>query len=177
MVKMTGGNITGGNITPLSGADITNITSVFGSDFKPLAGSGNPMQAAADIGVSKMVAQVAVDMNAGGQKGGSSITVDCPSVVGATPQQQASTCALFRTGAETSIQTRLFNQGGGKRRNKTRNKHRQKKRTLRKRVKRTANKRVKRTANKRVKRTANKRVKRTRNTRGVWVRRRRKLSR
>ena len=68
-------------------------------------------------------------MEAGGQKGGSSITVDCPSVVGATPQQQASTCALFKTGAETGIQTRLFNQGGGKRRNKTRNRYAMKKRT------------------------------------------------
>ena len=148
----------GGNITPLSGADINSITSGIGGDFKAVVGSGNPRLAAANIGLSKMANQVAVDMEAGGQKGGSSITVDCPSVVGATPQQQASTCALFKTGAETGIQTRLFNQGGGKRRNKTRNRYRVKKRT-------------------RSKRSSSKRVKRRRNTREMRVHRRRKLSR
>ena len=161
MVKMSGGKMAGGNITPLSGADINSITSGFGGDFKAAVGSGNPMLAAANIGLSKMANQVAVDMEAGGQKGGSSITVDCPSVVGATPQQQASTCALFKTGAETGIQTRLFNQGGGKRRNKTRNRYRVKKRTR----------------SKRVKRSSSKRVKRRRNTREMRVHRRRKLSR
>lgn len=169
MVKMSGGKMAGGNITPLSGADINSITSGIGGDFKALVGSGNPRLAAANIGLSKMANQVAVDMEAGGQKGGSSITVDCPSVVGATPQQQASTCALFKTGAETGIQTRLLNQGGGKRRNKTRNRYRVKKRTRRKRVKRSSSKRVKR--------TGSKRVKRRRNTREMRVHRRRKLSR
>ena len=166
MVKMSGGKMAGGNITPLSGADINSITSGIGGDFKAVVGSGNPMLAAANIGLSKMANQVAVDMEAGGQ---SSITVDCPSVVGATPQQQASTCALFKTGAETGIQTRLFNQGGGKRRNKTRNRYRVKKRTRRKRVKRSGSKRVKR--------SGSKRVKRRRNTREMRVHRRRKLSR
>ena len=161
MVKMSGGKMAGGNITPLSGADINSITSGIGGDFKAVVGSGNPRLAAANIGLSKMANQVAVDMEAGGQKGGSSITVDCPSVVGATPQQQASTCALFKTGAETGIQTRLFNQGGGKRRNKTHNRYRVKKRTRRKRVKRSSSKRVKR----------------RRNTREMRVHRRRKLSR
>jgi hypothetical protein len=161
MVKMSGGKMAGGNITPLSGADINSITSGIGGDFKAVVGSGNPRLAAANIGLSKMANQVAVDMEAGGQKGGSSITVDCPSVVGATPQQQASTCALFKTGAETGIQTRLFNQGGGKRRNKTHNRYRVKKRTR----------------SKRVKRSSSKRVKRRRNTREMRVHRRRKLSR
>jgi len=162
----------GGNITPLSGADINSITSGIGGDFKAVVGSGNPRLAAANIGLSKMANQVAVDMEAGGQKGGSSITVDCPSVVGATPQQQASTCALFKTGAETGIQTRLLrllNQGGGKRRNKTHNRYRVKKRTR--------SKRVKRSSSKRVKRSSSKRVKRRRNTREMRVHRRRKLSR
>ena len=161
MVKMSGGKMAGGNITPLSGADINSITSGIGGDFKAVVGSGNPRLAAANIGLSKMANQVAVDMEAGGQKGGSSITVDCPSVVGATPQQQASTCALFKTGAETGIQTRLLNQGGGKRRNKTHNRYRVKKRTR----------------SKRVKRSSSKRVKRRRNTREMRVHRRRKLSR
>ena len=161
MVKMSGGKMAGGNITPLSGADINSITSGFGGDFKAAVGSGNPMLAAANIGLSKMANQVAVDIEAGGQKGGSSIIVDCPSVVGATPQQQASTCALFKTGAETGIQTRLLNQGGGKRRNKTHNRYRVKKRTR----------------SKRVKRSSSKRVKRRRNTREMRVHRRRKLSR
>ena len=167
MVKMSGGKMAGGNITPLSGADINSITSGIGGDFKAVVGSGNPMLAAANIGLSKMANQVAVDMEAGGQ--GSSIIMDCPSVVGATPQQQASTCALFKTGAETGIQTRLFNQGGGKRRNKTRNRYRVKKRTR--------SKRVKRSGSKRVKRSGSKRVKRRRNTREMRVHRRRKLSR
>jgi len=92
-----------------------------GKDFQVLAGSGDPMRHAANTRVDANKMQTGINNISGGGIASTSMTVDCPTVVGSTPQQQASSCALFKTSAETNIQTRLFNQLGGRRkRNKRR---------------------------------------------------------
>ena len=92
-----------------------------GKDFQVLAGSGDPMRHAANTTVDANKMQTGINNISGGGIALTSMTVDCPTVVGSTPQQQASSCALFKTSAETNIQTRLFNQLGGRRkRNKRR---------------------------------------------------------
>ena len=104
-----------------------------GKDFQVLAGSGDPMRHAANTRVDANKMQTGINNISGGGIASTSMTVDCPTVVGSTPQQQASSCALFKTSAETNIQTRLFNQLGGRRK-------RNKRRTI-KGNKRTRNKR------------------------------------
>ena len=92
-----------------------------GKDFQVLAGSGDPMRHAANTRVDANKMQTGINNISGGGIASTSMTVDCPTVVGSTPLQQASSCALFKTSAETNIQTRLFNQLGGRRkRNKRR---------------------------------------------------------
>ena len=92
-----------------------------GKDFQVLAGSGDPMRHAASTRVDANKMQSGINNISGGGIASTSMTVDCPTVVGSTPQQQASSCALFKTSAETNIQTRMFNQLGGRRkRNKRR---------------------------------------------------------
>ena len=127
-----------------------------GKDFQVLAGSGDPMRHAANTRVDANKMQTGINNISGGGIASTSMTVDCPTVVGSTPQQQASSCALFKTSAETNIQTRLFNQLGGRRK---RNKRRTIKGNKRTRNKRTRNKsRRKRQDNKsRRKRQDNKR--------------------
>ena len=91
-----------------------------GKDFQVLPGSGDPMKHAANARVVANGMQTRINNLSGGGIASTSMTVDCPTVVGSTPQQQASSCALFKTSAETNIQTRLFNQLGGKRKRKRR---------------------------------------------------------
>ena len=91
-----------------------------GKDFQVLPGSGDPMKYAANARVVANEMQTGINNISGGGIASTSMTVDCPTVVGSTPQQQASSCALFKTSAETNIQTRLFNQLGGRRKRKRR---------------------------------------------------------
>ena len=91
-----------------------------GKDFQVLPGSGDPMKHAANARVVANGMQTRINNLSGGGIASTSMTVDCPTVVGSTAQQQASSCALFKTSAETNIQTRLFNQLGGKRKRKRR---------------------------------------------------------
>ena len=91
-----------------------------GKDFQVLHGSGDPMKQAANARVVANKMQTKINNISGGGIASTSMTVDCPTVVGSTPQQQAISCALFKTSAETNIQTRLFNQLGGKRKRKRR---------------------------------------------------------
>ena len=91
-----------------------------GKKFQVLPGSGDPMQYAAKTRVLANEMQRDINNLSGGGIASTSMTVDCPTVVGSTPQQQASSCALFKTSAETNIQTRLFNQLGGRRKRKRR---------------------------------------------------------
>ena len=91
-----------------------------GKNFQVLPGSGDPMNHAADTRVVANEMQVGINNISGGGIASTSMTVDCPTVVGSTPQQQASSCALFKTSAETNIHTRMFNQLGGKRKRKRR---------------------------------------------------------
>ena len=91
-----------------------------GKNFQVLPGSGNPMKHAANARVAADEMQVGINNLSGGGIASTSMTVDCPTVVGSSPQQQASSCALFKTSAETNIQTRLFNQLGGRRKRKRR---------------------------------------------------------
>ena len=99
---------------------INNSVKDIGSKFVPIPGSGNPKHAAAEQRLDVIEQQVAVNnLNGGGKiKGGSgnkvSITMPCPTTLGATPAQQASTCDLAATAANVKIQTALFNQTGGK---------------------------------------------------------------
>jgi len=91
-----------------------------GKDFQVLPGSGDPMKHAANTRVVANGMQTGINNLSGGGIASTSMTVDCPTVVGSSPQQQASSCALFKTSAETNIQTRLFNQLGGRRKRKRR---------------------------------------------------------
>ena len=132
-----------------------------------LPGSSDPMKASANTSHQNLRNQAYIALGGGV----STITTECPSVVGATHQQQSSSCALFKTAMEANMLI------GGKRINKPRNQSIQKKLSKRKRIKHSVNKRVKWSVNKRVKRSINKRVKRKRKTRGLRVTRQRYLSR
>ena len=128
--KMSGGEV---NLD----AVIDGIDKI-GKNFQVLPGSGDPMQHAAKARVLANEMQTDVNNLSGGGIASTSMKVDCPTVVGSTPQQQASSCALFKTSAETNIQTRLFNQLGGRRkRNRRRTIKGSKSRTKKSRAKRS----------------------------------------
>ena len=91
-----------------------------GGNYKVLPGSGDPMMHAANTRIVANEIQTEINNLSGGGIASTSMKVDCPTVVGSTPQQQASSCALFKTTAETNIQTRMFNQIGGRRKRKRR---------------------------------------------------------
>ena len=91
-----------------------------GKNFQVLPGSGHPMKHAVATRLAADQMQTEINNLSGGGIASTSMKVDCPTVVGSTPQQQASSCALFKTTAETNIQTRLFNQIGGRRKRKRR---------------------------------------------------------
>ena len=111
-----GGKMSGGKVD--LDAAIVGVSDI-GQDFQELEGSGDPMRHAAEARLKANDMQKSVNNLSGGGVASTSMTVDCPTVAGSSAQQQASSCALFKTSAETSIQTRLFNQGGGRRKHKS----------------------------------------------------------
>lgn len=113
------GKLSGGKADLDLNAALVGLDTI-GKDFQVLPGSGDPMKHAANARVVANEMQTGINNISGGGIASTSMTVDCPTVVGSTAQQQASSCALFKTSAETNIQTRLFNQLGGKRKRKRR---------------------------------------------------------
>ena len=111
-----GGKMSGGKVD--LDAAIVGVSDI-GQDFQELEGSGDPMRHTAQARIEADKLQSDVSNLSGGGVASTSMTVDCPTVAGSSAQQQASSCALFKTSAETSIQTRLFNQGGGRRKHKS----------------------------------------------------------
>ena len=111
-----GGKMSGGKVD--LDAAIVGVSDI-GQGFQELEGSGDPMRHAAATRLKANEMQTGVNNLSGGGIASTSMTVDCPTVAGSSAQQQASSCALFKTSAETSIQTRLFNQGGGRRKHKS----------------------------------------------------------
>jgi hypothetical protein len=110
-------------------AAIVGVSDI-GAGFKEIQGSGDPMRHAADTRLEAGLLQTRVNNLGGGGIASTSMVVDCPTVSGSTSQQQASSCALFKTTAETNIQTRLFNQLGGRRKQKRQRKLRTKRRRM-----------------------------------------------
>jgi hypothetical protein len=115
---MKGGEKLSGGMVDLDAA-LVGVKDI-GKNFQVLPGSGDPTRYAANSRLVANEMQVGINNISGGGIASTSMTVDCPSVVGSTPQQQANSCALFKTSAETNIQTRLFNQLGGRRKRKRR---------------------------------------------------------
>ena len=115
---MKGGEKLSGGMVDLDAA-LVGVKDI-GKNFQVLPGSGDPTRYAANSRLVANEMQVGINNISGGGIASTSMTVDCPSVVGSTPQQQANSCALFKTSAETNIQTRLFNQLGGTRKRKRR---------------------------------------------------------
>ena len=111
-----GGKMSGGKVD--LDAAIVGVSDI-GQDFQELTGSGDPMRHAAATRLEANKLQTGVSNLSGGGIASTSMKVDCPTVSGSSPEQQASSCALFKTSAETSIQTRLLNQGGGRRKYKS----------------------------------------------------------
>ena len=154
-----GGKMSGGKVD--LDAAIVGVSDI-GQDFQELTGSGDPMRHAAATRLEANKLQSDVNNLQGGGIASTSMTVDCPTVAGSSAQQQASSCALFKTSAETSIQTRLFNQGGGRRKHKSQSKSKRSKskrsKSKRSKSKRSKNKRSKNKRSK-SKRSKNKRSK------------------
>jgi len=135
-----GGKMSGGKVD-LDDA-IVGVSDI-GQGFQELEGSGDPMRHAAATRLEANKLQSDVNNLQGGGIASTSMTVDCPTVPGSSAQQQASSCALFKTSAETSIQTRLFNQGGGRRKHKSKRSKTKRSKTKRSKTKRSKTKRSK----------------------------------